>query len=68
MIVTAHYEDGTTQDFECPDCATHIQYSGSSGHVFALWGDAVENYKIVGQMRVKQRKGLGIVNQKIIEE
>lgn len=29
MIVTAHFEDGTTQDFECPDWAEWIEYSGA---------------------------------------
>ena len=78
-IVTAHYEDGTKQEFECPDWAKWIEYS-SSGGVFAwnkkpleaLWGSAFKikqpnnaSFFMVGVMDKNQLTGHTLTLHKI---
>lgn len=80
-IVTAHFEDGTTQDFKCPDWAEWIEYD--FGLSVSAWDREPvikaygffdphqpngARYKDIGMMHKNQSKGHTLTLHKIEEE
>lgn len=77
MIVTAHYKDGTTQDFDCPSWARWIEYDAFAG--VYVWGNKPSRsslgffyslvinrkHKFVGEMLRNQRKNHELTLHKI---